>query len=171
MTIIRLFRTFSKTACIQAMYRDVREPMKPRHIVILGYDGIMGLDLVGPMEAFASAHVTRQRQAGNLLSSHHSCAGGEDLSLRIRAHDYRGKEPRRTFEMSTHCSSRRQRLARIKRPTKAHGLVAPISGLDATDRVDLHGNLWPRPVGIVERPKGRDALEVHLQIWRSVIRR
>ena len=32
--------------------------MKPRHIVILGYDGIMGLDLVGPMEAFASAHVT-----------------------------------------------------------------------------------------------------------------
>jgi len=31
--------------------------MKPRHIVILGYDGIMGLDLVGPMEAFGSAHV------------------------------------------------------------------------------------------------------------------
>jgi transcriptional regulator GlxA family with amidase domain len=31
--------------------------MKPRHIVILGYDGIMGLDLVGPMEAFACAHV------------------------------------------------------------------------------------------------------------------
>ena len=32
--------------------------MKPRHIVILGYDGIMGLDLVGPMEAFACAHVS-----------------------------------------------------------------------------------------------------------------
>jgi transcriptional regulator GlxA family with amidase domain len=31
--------------------------MKPRNIVILGYDGIMGLDLVGPMEAFASAHM------------------------------------------------------------------------------------------------------------------
>jgi transcriptional regulator GlxA family with amidase domain len=31
--------------------------MKPRHIVILGYDEIMGLDLVGPMEAFGSAHV------------------------------------------------------------------------------------------------------------------
>ena len=31
--------------------------MKPRHIVILGYYGIMGLGLVGPMEAFASARV------------------------------------------------------------------------------------------------------------------
>jgi transcriptional regulator GlxA family with amidase domain len=31
--------------------------MKPRHIVILGYDQIMGLDLVGPMEAFGSAHM------------------------------------------------------------------------------------------------------------------
>jgi putative intracellular protease/amidase len=31
--------------------------MKPKHIVILGYDGVMGLDLVGPMEAFASAQV------------------------------------------------------------------------------------------------------------------
>ena len=31
--------------------------MKPRHVVILGYDGMMGLDLVGPMEAFGSAHV------------------------------------------------------------------------------------------------------------------
>jgi transcriptional regulator GlxA family with amidase domain len=31
--------------------------MKPKHIVILGYDGVMGLDLVGPMEAFGSARV------------------------------------------------------------------------------------------------------------------
>jgi transcriptional regulator GlxA family with amidase domain len=31
--------------------------MKPKNIVILGYDGVMGLDLVGPMEAFASAQV------------------------------------------------------------------------------------------------------------------
>jgi transcriptional regulator GlxA family with amidase domain len=31
--------------------------MKPRHIVIVGYDGIMGLDLIGPMEAFGSAQV------------------------------------------------------------------------------------------------------------------
>jgi transcriptional regulator GlxA family with amidase domain len=31
--------------------------MKPRHIAILGYDEVMGLDLVGPMEAFAIAHV------------------------------------------------------------------------------------------------------------------
>jgi transcriptional regulator GlxA family with amidase domain len=32
--------------------------MKPRHIVIVGYDGVMGLDLVGPMEAFASAQLS-----------------------------------------------------------------------------------------------------------------
>ncbi len=31
--------------------------MKPRHIAILGYDDLTGLDLVGPMEAFASAHL------------------------------------------------------------------------------------------------------------------
>jgi transcriptional regulator GlxA family with amidase domain len=31
--------------------------MRPKRIVILGYDGVMGLDLVGPMEAFASAQV------------------------------------------------------------------------------------------------------------------
>jgi transcriptional regulator GlxA family with amidase domain len=31
--------------------------MNPKQIVILGYDGIMGLDLVGPMEAFGSAQV------------------------------------------------------------------------------------------------------------------
>ncbi len=31
--------------------------MKPKHVVILGYDGIMGLDLVGPMEAFGSARL------------------------------------------------------------------------------------------------------------------
>jgi transcriptional regulator GlxA family with amidase domain len=31
--------------------------LKPKHIVILGYDGVMGLDLVGPMEAFASAQM------------------------------------------------------------------------------------------------------------------
>ena len=31
--------------------------MNPKHIVILGYDDIMGLDLVGPMEAFGSAQV------------------------------------------------------------------------------------------------------------------
>ena len=36
--------------------------MKPRHIAILGYDEIMGLDLVGPMEAFASAHQNSQRR-------------------------------------------------------------------------------------------------------------
>jgi transcriptional regulator GlxA family with amidase domain len=32
--------------------------MTPKRIVILGYDEIMGLDLVGPMEAFGSAHVS-----------------------------------------------------------------------------------------------------------------
>lgn len=31
--------------------------MNPKQIVILGYDGIMGLDLVGPLEAFGSAQV------------------------------------------------------------------------------------------------------------------
>lgn len=31
--------------------------MNPKHIVIVGYDDIMGLDLVGPMEAFGSAQV------------------------------------------------------------------------------------------------------------------
>jgi transcriptional regulator GlxA family with amidase domain len=35
--------------------------MRPKHIVILGYDGVMGLDLVGPMEAFASAQVNSPR--------------------------------------------------------------------------------------------------------------
>lgn len=36
--------------------------MKQKHIVIVGYDDIMGLDLVGPMEAFGSAHaVSPQR--------------------------------------------------------------------------------------------------------------
>jgi transcriptional regulator GlxA family with amidase domain len=35
--------------------------MKPKHIVILGYDGIMGLDIVGPMEAFGSAQVPRPK--------------------------------------------------------------------------------------------------------------
>jgi transcriptional regulator GlxA family with amidase domain len=40
--------------------------MKPRHIVILGYDGIMGLDLVGPMEAFASAQVKSPRAGGDV---------------------------------------------------------------------------------------------------------
>jgi len=29
--------------------------MKQKHIVIVGFDGVMGLDLVGPMEAFGSA--------------------------------------------------------------------------------------------------------------------
>lgn len=32
--------------------------MRQRHIVIVGYDGIMGLDLVGPMEAFGCAQAT-----------------------------------------------------------------------------------------------------------------
>lgn len=32
--------------------------MKQKHIAILGYEGIMGLDLVGPMEAFACALVS-----------------------------------------------------------------------------------------------------------------
>jgi transcriptional regulator GlxA family with amidase domain len=35
--------------------------MNPRHIVIVGYDDIMGLDLVGPMEAFGSAQVKSSR--------------------------------------------------------------------------------------------------------------
>jgi transcriptional regulator GlxA family with amidase domain len=35
--------------------------MKPKHIVIAGYDGIMGLDIVGPMEAFGSAQVPRSK--------------------------------------------------------------------------------------------------------------
>ncbi|MGC2418517.1 MAG: helix-turn-helix domain-containing protein [Candidatus Acidiferrales bacterium] len=39
--------------------------MKPKHIVILGYDGVMGLDLVGPMEAFASAQVNSPKGGGD----------------------------------------------------------------------------------------------------------
>jgi transcriptional regulator GlxA family with amidase domain len=35
--------------------------MTPKHIVIVGYDDIMGLDLVGPMEAFGSAEVKSSR--------------------------------------------------------------------------------------------------------------
>jgi transcriptional regulator GlxA family with amidase domain len=38
--------------------------MKPKDIVILGYDGVMGLDLVGPMEAFASAQVNAPKGGG-----------------------------------------------------------------------------------------------------------
>jgi transcriptional regulator GlxA family with amidase domain len=38
--------------------------MKPKHIAILGYDGIMGLDLVGPMEVFGSAHVNSPKTGG-----------------------------------------------------------------------------------------------------------
>ena len=38
--------------------------MKPKHIVILGYDGVMGLDLVGPMEAFASAQLNSPKGGG-----------------------------------------------------------------------------------------------------------
>jgi transcriptional regulator GlxA family with amidase domain len=36
--------------------------MKQKHIAILGYDGVMGLDLVGPMEAFGSAHVSSPKR-------------------------------------------------------------------------------------------------------------
>jgi len=37
--------------------------MKPKHIVILGYEGVMGLDLVGPMEAFGSAQLNTSKDA------------------------------------------------------------------------------------------------------------
>ena len=37
--------------------------MDPKPIVIVGYDDIMGLDLVGPMEAFGSAQVRSSRGA------------------------------------------------------------------------------------------------------------
>lgn len=37
--------------------------MQPKHIVILGYDDIMGLDLVGPMEAFGTAQVRSPKGA------------------------------------------------------------------------------------------------------------
>jgi transcriptional regulator GlxA family with amidase domain len=38
--------------------------MRPKEIVILGYDGVMGLDLVGPMEAFGCAQVHAQKGTG-----------------------------------------------------------------------------------------------------------
>lgn len=37
--------------------------MNPKHVVIVGYEGIMGLDLVGPMEAFGSAQLKSSRGA------------------------------------------------------------------------------------------------------------
>jgi transcriptional regulator GlxA family with amidase domain len=37
--------------------------MNPKHIVILGYNGIMGLDLVGPMEAFGTAQMKSSKGA------------------------------------------------------------------------------------------------------------
>lgn len=43
--------------------RCPRLHMNPKHIVIVGYDNIMGLDLVGPMEAFGSAQVKTSRGA------------------------------------------------------------------------------------------------------------
>ena len=39
--------------------------MKPKHIVILGYDGVMGSDLVGPMEAFTGAQVNSPKGGGD----------------------------------------------------------------------------------------------------------
>lgn len=36
--------------------------MKQKHIVIVGYDGVMGLDLVGPMEAFGCAQVNSPKR-------------------------------------------------------------------------------------------------------------
>src|SRR5271166_3941951 len=57
-TIIRLFETFRDGAVFKTMRRIPRAQMKPKHIVILGYDGVMGLDLVGPMEAFGSAQIS-----------------------------------------------------------------------------------------------------------------
>jgi len=36
--------------------------MKPKHVVILGFEGIMGLDLVGPMEAFGTARVNSPKR-------------------------------------------------------------------------------------------------------------
>jgi len=38
--------------------------MNPKHIVILGYNNIMGLDLVGPLEAFGSAQMKSSRGPG-----------------------------------------------------------------------------------------------------------
>src|SRR5271166_718345 len=57
MTIIRRFETFRERRVLSDLSFRLGTHMKPRHIAILGYDQIMGLDLVGPMEAFASAHV------------------------------------------------------------------------------------------------------------------
>lgn len=58
MTSFRHFRTYPgrASAACQAWHVD-REQMNPKHIVILGYQDIMGLDLVGPLEAFGSAQV------------------------------------------------------------------------------------------------------------------
>ena len=41
----------------------VKTYMNPKHMVIVGYDGIMGLDLVGPLEAFGSARVKSSQGA------------------------------------------------------------------------------------------------------------
>ncbi len=38
-------------------------PMTPKHIVLVGYEGMMGIDLVGPLEAFGSACVRSSRGA------------------------------------------------------------------------------------------------------------
>jgi hypothetical protein len=94
-----------------------------------------------------------------------------DVSLRIRTHDHGGKEPLRHSRCGHISHPRRQRLARVQWPTEAYGLVAEECWLDKADRIGLHGNLWPRAIGIVERPKGRDALEVHCRFGEALSQR
>jgi hypothetical protein len=39
--------------------------MNPKRIGFIGYDGLQGLDLVGPLEAFQSAVTDEQNEGGN----------------------------------------------------------------------------------------------------------
>jgi transcriptional regulator GlxA family with amidase domain len=50
-TIVRHFKTFAKSRYFTLAV------MKRRHIVLVGFDRITAMDLVGPLEAFGSAHV------------------------------------------------------------------------------------------------------------------
>ena len=61
MTSVRHFRTPAGGPWSGPGGVGVKEGMDAKHIVIVGFDEIMGLDLVGPMEAFGSAQVKSAR--------------------------------------------------------------------------------------------------------------
>ena len=99
--------------------------MKPKHIVILGYDGVMGLDLVGPMEAFASAQLNSPKAGGDAcyrvtIAALEEKTFRSEFGLTLTAE--RSLAGHARCRHTAH--SRRQGLARVERPSKAYRLAA-----------------------------------------------